>query len=72
MTSYYKQGELRYSTTPQWLLDTTITARDVLFQNLDIQLALKNVFNEHYKVPGTYSSIEAAPFEAYLGLKWHY
>jgi outer membrane receptor protein involved in Fe transport len=72
MTSYYKQGELRYSTTPQWLLDTTITARDVLFQNLDIQLALKNVFNRHYRVPGTYSPIEAAPFEAYLGLKWHY
>jgi len=72
MTSYYKQGELHYSTTPQWLLDTTITARDVLFQNLDIQLALKNMFNRHYRVPGTYSPIEAAPFEAYLGLKWHY
>jgi outer membrane receptor for ferrienterochelin and colicin len=72
MTSYYKQGELRYSTTPQWLLDAVITGRDVLFQNLDIQLALKNVFNKHYKVPGTYSPIEAAPFEAYLGLKWHY
>jgi len=72
MSSYYKKGELRYSTTPQWLLDTTITARDVLFQNLDIQLALKNMFNRHYRVPGTYSPIEAAPFEAYLGLKWHY
>jgi outer membrane receptor for ferrienterochelin and colicin len=72
ITFYYKKGELRYSTKPQWLLDTTITARDVLFQNLDIQLALKNVFNRHYKVPGTYSLIEAAPFEAYLGLEWHY
>ena len=72
MTSYYKQGEISYSTTSQWLLDTTITARNVLFQNLDIQLALKNVFNKHYKVPGTYSPIEAAPFEAYLGLKWRY
>jgi outer membrane receptor for ferrienterochelin and colicin len=72
MTSYYKQGELYYSTRPQWLLDATITARDVLFQNLDIQLALKNVFNKHYKVPGIYSLIEATPFEAYLGLKWHY
>jgi len=72
MTSYYKQGELRYSNTSQWLLDTTITVSDVLIQNLDIQLALKNVIDENYKVPGTYSPIEADPFEAYLGLKWHY
>jgi len=68
----YKKGELCDSTSPTWIFDTTVTARDVLFQNLDIQLALKNVFNKHYKVPGTYSPIEAAPFEAYLGLKWHY
>ncbi|MBW2079491.1 MAG: TonB-dependent receptor plug domain-containing protein [Deltaproteobacteria bacterium] len=72
MTSYYKQGEISYSTTSQWLLDTTITVSDVLIQNLDIQLALKNVFNRHYKVSGTYSPTEADPFEAYLGLKWRY
>jgi len=72
MISYYKQGELCYSTEPQWLLDTTITVKDVLIQDLDIQLALKNIFNENYKVPGTYSPIAADPFEAYLGLKWHY
>jgi outer membrane receptor protein involved in Fe transport len=71
-TYYYKKGDLRYSTSPTWIFDTTVTARDVLFQNLDIQLALKNVFNKHYKVSGTYSPIEAAPFEAYLGLKWRY
>jgi outer membrane receptor for ferrienterochelin and colicin len=72
MISYYKQGEISYSTTPQWLLDTTITVSDVLIQNLDIQLALKNVFNRHSKVSGTYSPIEADPFEVYLGLKWRY
>ncbi|MBW2163061.1 MAG: TonB-dependent receptor plug domain-containing protein [Deltaproteobacteria bacterium] len=70
--SYYKQGEISYSTTSQWLLDTTITVSDVLIQNLDIQLALKNVFNRHSKVSGTYSPIETDPFEAYLGLKWRY
>jgi outer membrane receptor protein involved in Fe transport len=71
-TYYYQKGDLHDSTGPAWIFDTTVTARDVLFQNLDIQLALKNLFNKHYKVPGTYSPIEAAPFEAYLGLKWHY
>jgi len=71
-TYYYKKGDWHDSTGPTWIFDTTVTARDVLFQNLDIQLALKNVFNKHYKVPGTYRPIEAAPFEAYLGLKWHY
>lgn len=69
---YYKKGDWHYSTSPAWIFDTTVTSRDVLFQDLDIQLALKNVFNRHYKVPGTYSPIEAAPFEAYLGLNWHY
>jgi outer membrane receptor protein involved in Fe transport len=68
----YKKGELCDSAGPTWTFDATITARDVLFQNLDIQLALKNMFNRHYRVPGTYSPIDAAPFEAYLGLKWHY
>ncbi|MCK4605438.1 MAG: TonB-dependent receptor, partial [Deltaproteobacteria bacterium] len=71
-TCYYKKGDWHYSTGPSWIFDTTVTVRDVLFQNLDIQMALKNVFNRHYKVPGTYSPIDAAPFEAYLGLKWHY
>jgi outer membrane receptor protein involved in Fe transport len=71
-TYYYQKGDWYYSTSPTWIFDTAVTARDVLFQNLDIQLALKNVFNRHYKVPGTYSPIDAAPFEAYLGLKWHY
>lgn len=71
-TYYCKKGDWHDSTSPTWIFDTTVTARDVLLQNLDIQLALKNVFNRHYKVPGTYSLIEAAPFEAYLGLKWHY
>ncbi|MGB9497974.1 MAG: hypothetical protein ACKVE3_08975, partial [Dissulfuribacterales bacterium] len=69
---YYNKGDWHYSTSPAWIFDTTVTARDVLFQDLDIQLALKNVFDRHYKVPGTYSPVEAAPFEAYLGLKWRY
>ena len=69
---YYNKGGWHYSTSPAWIFDTTVTARDVLFQDLDIQLALKNVFDRHYKVPGTYSPVEAAPFEAYLGLKWRY
>ena len=71
-TIYYQKGEMRYSTTPAWIFDTTVTVRDVMFQGLDFQLALKNVFDRHYEVPGTYSPIKAAPFEAYFGLKWHY
>lgn len=72
MNYYYQKGELRYSTKPQWLLDATITAHDVLFKNVDVQFAVKNAFNRHNEVPGTYSLIEADPFETYLRIKWRY
>jgi len=68
----YKQDRIRYSTRPSWIVDTTITAHDVLFRGLDAQLALKNIFDKHHMVPGTYSPIKASPFETYLGLTWHY
>ncbi len=69
---YYKKDTISWSTRPTWTVDTTITAHDILFRGLDAQVALKNIFDKHHKVPGIYSPIEASPFEVYFGLKWHY
>lgn len=70
--SYYDKDTIKFSSTPQWLVDLTATYNDVLLRGLDAQVSIKNLFDEKYNVPGKFSSIETNPFTAYFTLMWHY
>ncbi len=71
-TFYYKKGILRYSTPALWLVDLTATARNVLYRGVNLKLALKNLFDRKYSVPGTYSPIKGSPFQAYIKINFEF
>jgi outer membrane receptor protein involved in Fe transport len=45
-----------------WLVDATVTVRDIVVSGLDMQLYMWNLTDKDYRVPGTYSTIEGEPF----------
>lgn len=45
-----------------WLVDMSLTARDFLIPEFDVNLYLKNVTDKDYQIPGTYSIIDGDPF----------
>ncbi|MBC2714677.1 MAG: TonB-dependent receptor [Desulfobacteraceae bacterium] len=52
-----------------WLADVALTARDIMVPGLDISLYLKNITDQDYQVPGTYSTIDGEPFSFLITLK---
>jgi len=60
------------SSTPVWLFDAALTVHDMFLHKLDVQLAVKNIFDQKYTIPGIYSPIETDRLSAYVGLKWQF
>jgi len=52
-----------------WLLDASVIIRDVFYKDLDLSIALKNLFDKDYITPGTYSTIYGEPFSAEIVLR---
>ncbi|MGE0083286.1 MAG: TonB-dependent receptor plug domain-containing protein [Desulfococcaceae bacterium] len=55
-----------------WLLDAASTVNDFLLPGMDLQVSAKNLTDENYETPGTYSAIEGEPLtvEIRLRKKW--
>jgi len=53
----------------QWLLDMSGTLEDVVFEETDLMVSLRNVTDSSYEIPGTYSTIEGTPFELQVRIR---
>ena len=65
---YPKAAEYQ-SCSGVWLFDISATIRDVIYQGLDLGIALRNLFDKDYITPGTYSTIYGEPFSAEIVLR---
>ncbi len=53
-----------------WLLDFSVTRKDVLTPGLDLLFLARNILDEDYQTPGTYSMMEGEPFEVQIMLRY--
>jgi outer membrane cobalamin receptor len=70
--AWYEKGTVKFSSSSRWQFNLSGNARNVIFRGLDLQVAIKNLFDQTYTVPGTYGTLSTAPIEAYIGLRWHF
>ncbi len=70
--SHYQEGTIKISSTPTWFFDVTVTGHDILKKGVDLQLAVKNLFDQKYHVAGTYSTIETDPLAAYCMINFRF
>jgi len=61
--------EASRSTDGVWLADLTLTARDLFVPGVDLELAVRNLTDEDYETPGTYTTIPGEPLSATLMLR---
>lgn len=71
----YPRGEDddQFSSSPGvWLLDMSGTIRDVFVPGLELELSVKNLTNNHYETPGTYTELDGNGFsmEALFRMRW--
>lgn len=71
-TGYYNKGTEKFSSTNMWTTDLTGIYQDVFFRHLDAQVAIKNLFNQRYQVPGIYSKKKVNPFAVYFSLGYKF
>ncbi len=71
-TGYYNKGTDKFSSTNTWITDLSATYKDALLRHLDAQIAIKNLFDNKYRVPGIYSKKRVDPFALYLSLKYRF
>ena len=69
---FYDKGQKSMKSTGQWNTDITATYYNLFFKGVDAQIAIKNIFNEKYRLPGRYSDILKEPFAAYFSIHFHY
>jgi len=65
----YPRADSFASVPGVWLLDMSATVQDMGIPGLDLQVVFRNVTNQHYETPGTYSTIEGEPFSAEVMLR---
>jgi hypothetical protein len=60
------------SSSGVWLLDLAATVRDLWRPGLDLELAVRNLTDNAYDTPGTYTTITGAPISAtaMLRMRW--
>ena len=68
----YPRADSFTSISGAWLLDMAATFNNIVIPGLDLQITIKNLTNNHYEIPGTYSSIEGEPISvaAVLRKRW--
>ncbi len=65
----YPKANSFTSISGAWLLDMAATWNDIFIPGLDFQLSIRNLTNNHYEIPGTYSVIEGEPISAEVVLR---
>lgn len=71
--SSYVKDDVQVITPSAWVVDATVNRRNIFGPGLDLQLAVKNIFDRRYQTPGVYGPVEGAlPFTAVLQLTWRH
>lgn len=71
--SNYVRDAVQILTPSIWLVDSTVTRRNLFGPGLDLQLAAKNIFDRRYQTAGVYGPVQGAPpFTAILQLTWRH
>lgn len=68
----YPKGEITESASDVWLLDASTTIKDVLANNLDLTISCKNLLDQDYHTPGTYSLIDGDSIQAEVELRYNF
>jgi outer membrane receptor protein involved in Fe transport len=65
---YPRSAEIR-SVSGVWLLDLSATVRDIGIPGLDLELSVRNLLNQGYDTPGTYTLIKGDPATLWVALR---
>lgn len=65
----FPRGETVETASAVWLLDVNATWKNIFGSGMELGVALKNVLDENYQIPGTYSLIEGDPFSAEITIR---
>ncbi len=68
----YPRGEKFDSASGEWRVDLSTTIYDVFTPNLDLIISARNLTDNDYETPGTYSMIEGDPLEAEVMLRYSF
>ncbi len=63
-----KEGKIG-SASGRWIADLSATVRDVFWEDLDLILSVRNLTDNDYETPGTYSMIGGDPFSVVMTLR---
>ncbi|MFH1155021.1 MAG: TonB-dependent receptor [Pseudomonadota bacterium] len=66
---YYLDKQEQVSTPGAWILDASLVFSNVSSLKLDFGIYVKNLLDEHYSVPGTYTTIDGQPLSVYCVLR---
>ncbi len=55
-----------------WLLDFGAAWKNLVQPGLDVHLSIRNLLNERYETPGTYTTIQGEPFSASLLIRMNW
>ncbi len=61
-------AEIR-SVSGVWLMDASATVRDIVCPGLDLEVTVRNLMDQEYDTPGTYSLIEGEPAALWVELR---
>jgi outer membrane cobalamin receptor len=70
--AWYDKGNVKFSSPARWEFNLTGTVKNVVFNGLDFQASIKNIFDRQYTVPGAYGTISTTPLQAYMGFTMHF
>ena len=65
----YPRAESVSSLPDVWLLDMSATVQDIVVPGLDLRISVRNLTNNHYETPGTYSAIQGKPVSVEVMVK---
>ena len=68
----YPGAEYVENASAGWLLDGAVNVKDLFCEGVDVSVSVKNILNEKYWIPGTYSMIEGEPLrgEVTVRMRW--
>jgi outer membrane receptor protein involved in Fe transport len=66
----YPRGDVRKKSHGRWLADVSATYKDLGIPGLNLTMSVRNLFDEDYETPGTYSMIEGEPFNVQIMLRY--
>lgn len=68
----HPRGEATQEVPETWLVDLNATVKDIGKRNLDLTLTVRNLLDDDYETPGTFSLIDGEPFSAQAVIRYRW